>query len=423
MKTLTTAIQFGSSRICAAVATVNEAGQYEVIAIESATTQGCIRHGIVVNIEDTAARIKTLIQKLSNRVKGKGFRGIEAAYVGICGITMHSVKHEPSEVLVGTPEATAEILESLRDQSLKFSTMGYDILGIEANGYRIEGQQVIGEHQVIVADSSLKERYEQAMQRAGIRVAGFIASPLRLSDLAKPEEREQGCVIVNIGSALTTVSIYKNDALKHLTVIPLGGDAVTNDIASTGMRLEEAESVKTTWSNVSEQSASDNSNMNMATGIQLTHAEINNIATCRYEEIAANILNQIKLAGVEGALSMCILTGGASLQKGLTSLIGKRLNIAKIETRGCSSISYIQSDHKPYLSELMTMLQSCVEDCETKLRTIYQQEPKQAMGPQVIIRKSATAHNTPAQKTEHKDVKKGLRTFFGDLFAGIDDGQ
>lgn len=424
MKTLTAAIQFGSSRICAAVATVNEVGQYEVIAIESTASAGCIRHGIVVNIEDTAARIKTLLQKLSNRVKAKGFRGLEAAYVGICGISMHAVKHEPSEVLVGTPEATAEILESLRDQSLKFTTLGYDILGIEANGFRIEGQQIIGEHQVIVADSNLKARYEQAMNRAGIRVAGFIASPLRLSDLAKAEEREQGCLIVNIGSALTSISVYKNDALRLMTVIPLGGDAVTNDIASTGMRLDEAELAKVNWSNVSEQNSNETGSMPMATGTQLTRIQLNNIAACRYEEIAANILNQLKLAGLESSISLCILTGGASLQKGLTGLFSKRLNIAKIETRGCSTISYIQSDHKPYLSELMTMLMSCAEDCETKQRTIYQQGPQQTAGPQVIIRKQAPARKPATPKTESKtEIKKGLRNFFGDLFAGIDDGQ
>lgn len=419
MKTLTAAIQFGSSRICAAAAMVNETGQYEVIAIESTTSSGCIRHGVVANIEDTAVRIKTLMQKLSNRVKTKGYRGLDTAYVGICGLSMHSVKHEPSEVLVGTPEATAEILESLRDQSLKFSTHGYDILGIEANGFRIEGQQVIGEHQVIIADSSLKKRYEQAMERAGVRVAGFIASPLRLSDLAKPEEREQGCIIINIGSALTTVSIYKDDCLHLLNVLPLGGDAVTNDIASTGMRIDEAEIAKINWSNVADQNTSDTNRMAMAAGSKITHAELNNIATCRYEEIAANILNQIKLSGVEPAPSIGILTGGASLQKGLTSLFMKRLNLQSIETRGCSSISYIQSERKPYLAELMTMLQSCVEDCEIKQHA--QREGNSIAGPQVIIRKSASASNS-SQK-EPKEIKKGLRNFFGDLFAGLDDSQ
>ncbi|MDO4497648.1 MAG: cell division FtsA domain-containing protein [Bacteroidales bacterium] len=424
MRTLTAAIQFGSSRICAAAAVVNELGRYEVVAIESTSSARCIRHGVVSNIDDTAVRIKTLMQKLSNRVRAKGYRGLEAAYVGICGLSMHSVLHEPSEVLVGTPSVTDEILESLRDQSLKFSSAGLDILGIEANGYRIEGQQVIGEHQVIVADSSLKSRYEQAMNRAGVRVAGFIASPLRLSDLARQEEREQGCVIVNIGSALTTVSIYKDDHLKRLVVIPLGGDAVTNDIASTGVRQDEAETAKITWSNVADQGGSESTRSVAVAGTQLSQAELNNIVTCRYEEIAANIVNQIKISGVDLSNGVCILTGGASTQKGLTNLFHNRLNVQSIETRGCNSIIFFQSDRKPYLSELMTMLQSCNEDCEMKQRTIYQREPDNVATPQVIIRKPATARQTVAPQ-EHKENKKGnrLKNFIGDLFSGLDDSQ
>lgn len=424
MKTLTAAIQFGSSRICAAAAMVNEMGQYEVIAIESTTSSGCIRHGGVASIDDTAARIKSLMQKLSNRVKTKGVRGLDAAYVGICGLSMHSVKHEPSEVLVGTPEATPEVLESLRDQSLQLSVPGADILGMEANGFRIEGQEVIGEHQVIVADSSLKQRYEQAMERAGVRVAGFIASPLRLADLATTEERQKGCVIVNLGSALTTIAVYKEDQLRHLTVLPLGGDCVTRDIASTGMRMDEAELAKTSWSDASCPTTSETGISTIPTGLKITTQELNKIVCCRYEEIAANILNQIKISGADN-LTYCILTGGASLQRGLTTLLSKRLNIASVSTRGCTSISYGQSERKPYLSELMTMLKSCTEDCEYKQRTIYQKDDSQPAGPQVIIRQPAAAQSTPQRKEtkEPKITKSGFKSFIGDLFAGLDDSQ
>jgi len=424
MKTLTAAIQFGSSRICAAAMMMSEGDQYEVIAIESTTSAGCIRHGNVASIEDTAVRVKTLMQKLSNRIKTKGFRGLDAAYVGICGISMHAIKHEPSEVLVGTPEATAEILESLRQKSLDFQPSGFDILGMEANGFRIEGQQVIGEHQLIVADVNLKKRYEQVMKRAGVRVAGFIASPLSLSDLATAEEREQGCVIINIGSALTSVAVYKDDSLKLLTVLPLGGDAVTNDIASKGLRIDQAEMAKTNWSDASNPTTVENAGMAIAAGMEITQEELNNIVTCRYEELAANVLNQIKLSGAESLDGGCIVTGGASLHRGLTTLLQKRLNISPVATRGCSSISYGQSERKPYLAELMSMLQSCTEDCETKANS-YQYEESQTKGPQVIIRKSAKPRTNAVRKDTHEGGKKTgfFQNFIGDLFSGLDDGQ
>ena len=118
MKTLIAAIQFGTSRICAAAAWIDKDGHYEVAAIESTSSAGCIHRGFVVNIDDAAVRIKSLMLKLSNRVKSQGYGGVDAAYVGICGMSMHSMEYEPS-VLVGEGSSiNGEICQQLQEMSL-----------------------------------------------------------------------------------------------------------------------------------------------------------------------------------------------------------------------------------------------------------------------------------------------------------------
>ena len=98
-RTLICAIQIGSSRICAAAAWRDQNGNYEIAAIETEQTLGCIRKGCIVDTEATAGHIKSLVMKLNNRIKSVDCRGIEAAYVGINGISIHNVLHHPDIVL------------------------------------------------------------------------------------------------------------------------------------------------------------------------------------------------------------------------------------------------------------------------------------------------------------------------------------
>src|SRR3712207_7912105 len=61
-------------------------------------------------------------------------------------------------------------------------------------------------------------------------------APLAMADSVLTEaEKRAGCVLVDLGSGTTTVSVYYKNILRHLAVIPLGGDNITKDIASFQM--------------------------------------------------------------------------------------------------------------------------------------------------------------------------------------------
>ncbi len=411
-KTLTAAIQFGSSRICAAAAWIDKNGHYEVAAIESTSSTGCIHHGCVVSIDETAGRIKSLMQKLSNRVKTQGYGGLDAAYVGICGMSMHSMEYQPAVLAGEDLVITGEIRKQLNLQSMNLTVPDYDIIGLHSNGEHIDGQHVIGHHQLILAESRLKNGILSAMERAHMRVAGIYATPLLLGDILTDEEKQKGCLLIDFGAQLTSVSIYLDNQLKLLTVLPLGGDTVTQDIATQGMRFDEAEELKTKWSNASRVTETIQGSLALPCNISLK--ELNVIVSSRFEEIVANIAHQVEMAGYKGRLEGgCILTGGASVQKGLTAILSKRLEIRRISTRSCSNIRFGSSERKPNLASLMSMLIYCNESCE-----IQQQEVKiQETVPPV------TKPTTPAidLSATNKKGKNGFRDFFGDLFSGIDE--
>lgn len=327
---ITCAILLGSSRILAIAANKDvRNGSLSSIQIESEVARDCISHGCITNVEQAAMHLRSLIQKLGNRMRTP----ISAAYVGVGGMSLHSLEQLPS---VQLPD--------------------YDVLGSE--------QIADGKYQLTIGRKSIQQRTKAAMERAGIRIIEVVALPQATSTILTRNEREQGCVLVDMGAGTTTVSIFKDDDLRHLAVIPLGGDVVTHDIMSAGCSYDEAERIKIEWSNVAPD-ASSASNPFADNALPFPLSKLNNIALCRYEEIAANIEHQIELSGLKGQLAAgCILTGGAAMQSGLTSLLRQTLTVSRIATRAYSEPALLGSERKPHLTNALGLLSLCAEDCQ-----------------------------------------------------------
>lgn len=415
MNTITAAIQFGSYRICAAAAICRDNGKREVCALESAPTNGCIKHGCVSNIEETAQIIKSLMLKLSNKVASKGYGNLTSAYVGMCGISMHSMRFQPTTLASPDNIITGEIKKQLEQACRNLNLPDRDILGIKCNSIRQEESQVMADYQLIVAESRLRMGIEQAMERAQIRVAGFFATPLTTADILTTEEKQLGCALIDMGAHLTTLSLYRDNELKYLMVIPLGSEAVTTDIATLNLRQGEAENMKQNWSDVS--SICNNAATGASSACPVNNKELNFIVTSRYEEIAANVAMQIDKAGLKNQLEGgCILTGGASMQKGLTTLMGHRLEINRICTRSCNTVSFSSSERKPHLASLMSMLPYCTASCEEKKVEVKVPVPQTDTPPE-------TSDNNVGGRSRAANsgrISRGVSSFFGDLFSGLD---
>ncbi len=369
MSTLTCAIQLGSSRILAIAAEKDLSnGTLTNLQIESEASSDCISHGRIVNVEKTAMHIRTLIQKLGNRMRTP----IAAAYVGVGGMSLHSLVQQPS---VKIPD--------------------YDVLS----------SQPIGEfqHQLIVGEKRIRETIRAAMDRAGIRIIDIIVLPLATASILNDSERDKGCVLVDMGAGTTTVSIFKGGKLKHLAVIPLGGESVTLDIQSAGCSYDDAERIKRDWSDVSQEVTSESpagnapSAMFAEKALPIPQSKLNNIALCRYEEIAANIEHQIEASGFKNQLDAgCILTGGAAYQNGITALLLRRLSTTQVESRAYRESAQLGSDHKPHLTSLLALLSFCTEDCQAPKATPVVETPR----PTTATRTVVTPQPAPAGDNE-----------------------
>jgi len=51
-----------------------------------------------------------------------------------------------------------------------------------------------------------------------------------------PKQKELGVVLVNIGATTTSLIVYEEGELLYLSVLPIGGVHITNDLA-VGLRI------------------------------------------------------------------------------------------------------------------------------------------------------------------------------------------
>jgi cell division protein FtsA len=430
MNTLTCAIEFGSSHINAIAARRDENGHVSVLAVESEPSNGCVRHGCVQSIEEAAAKVKSLILKLGNRLSAQMQApvAIGKAYVGIAGISIHSISHHPSLHLEEGTRITTDILEHLRSESRKMVLGGYDVLGVENSYYKLDGRQcqnpldqtcseITAYNQLIVARSYLKQHLKATMDRAGIETAGYIILPLSTAAILSETERQAGCILVNFGAETTTVSVYK-PTLQHLAVIPLGGEVVTRDIMSCGLSHDKAEEAKRSWSSACGQSGDVRPSAIEQEAIGVETTLLNTVVQARYEEIVANIKHQIEQSHLEGELNGgFIITGDASFQKGLSTLLSQ-LNLA-VKTRSYTNITASGTEKRLRYSSLLSMIALATVDCE-KPRTVAPQQsvvspqnlqsvpPTQAAPAAPVVQQQPpiveTTYAPQSQPTEHRET-------------------
>lgn len=91
----------------------------------------------------------------------------------------------------------------------------------------------------------MREEIRNCFRAAGITIADLPINVLAMADtvLTEPEKRS-GCVLVDMGAETTSVAVYKNNLLRHMAVIPLGGANINRDIQSLQIEDDEAEQLK-----------------------------------------------------------------------------------------------------------------------------------------------------------------------------------
>lgn len=336
------AIDLGTSHLVGLVGQKHINGTLSVLAEETEDASSSIRRGCVYNVEETAQRIHRLILKLQNKLSSRlpGFR-IDKVYIGVGGQSLRSIDHSEVRTLNADEVVTEDDVKTLNMQCEAYKPDLLDVLGVSspvyylddklaANPVGIPCKRIEARYKLIVGRPSIRKFIVSSIERAKIGLAGIIVSPLALADaMLSQNEKELGCTLIDLGAGVTDVVVYKDGNLKHLSVIPLGGNLITKDLTTLHVVESEAERLKITYgSAIMDKHKEGTISLGATDGMgmrEIEQAEINMIVEARAKEIVENIYARVEDTGEIDVLGAgIILAGGASALKNLDDLIRDR---------------------------------------------------------------------------------------------------
>ena len=312
----------------------------KIVGVGTAPNSG-MRKGTVTNLAGPAEAIDTALGA-AERMSG---HQVKTAVLSVNGSHLTSTKAD-GMITVGTTdnEVTPGDIVRLEDMATTGKiAQNREILEIVAHSYRLDGQDNIKdpigmtgtrlEIKANVVSGLLPHitNLQKLAEMAKVEVSSVVPAVLASAQAVLTEnQRENGVAVLDIGAATTGVAVFEEGDLQYLSVIPLGGQNVTNDLA-IGLRTdpEIAESVKLAHARFGGKKLGKVETKHEKKTYSFEQSEIDEIVGARYEEIFEAVAKELKKAGRAGKLpSGAVLTGGGANTKGLIDFTKEQLGVA-----------------------------------------------------------------------------------------------
>lgn len=339
------AIELGSSKITGIAGKKLQDGSIQILAKANENSSDCIRKGVIYNLDKTTQSLTSIIHELESALKAS----IGKVYVGIAGQSLRTIRNTEVRHLEEETKISQELIDSLMDSNRMTPIVGYQILGVAPQEYKVgldltiepvgvQTNHIEARFLNIIARNNIKQNIKQCFEQATIGIADDaedLIAPIVLADaILTPNEKRSGCVLVDFGADTTTVSVYKNNILRHLAVIPLGGNNITRDICSQQIEEEDAEALKIKFGKAfvePTEEYDENKTYTLDNKCSIQVQLLEDIVEARMNEILDNVAYQIVQSGYENnLLAGAILTGGTANISNMEDAFGKRTKIQKI---------------------------------------------------------------------------------------------
>lgn len=340
VKDFIVAIELGSSKATGIAGKKNLDGSISVLAVAKEESSSFIRKGFVYNINQTVQCVFNIVKKLSTALNSE----IAQVYVGVGGQSIHGVKNVIVKDLPGGTIVSQEMVNELMDLNRNMSYQSLKILDAVPQEYKVDNQLQVdpvgiqcerleGNFLNILWRNMFYSNLYKCFDAAGVQIADVYLAPLALADnVLTDAEKRSGCVLVDLGADTTTVSVYYKNILRHLSVIPLGGNNITRDITSLQVDDAVAERLKLEYAcaNFEGSEADSQKPVRIDADRTIEMGKFAEIVEARLQEIIENVWAQVPGEYLDRLLGGIILTGGGSNLKGIDKAFVSHTHVEKI---------------------------------------------------------------------------------------------
>jgi cell division protein FtsA len=304
-----------------------------------------ISKGGIMSLEDSVTAISSCLE-LAERQIGLP---ITDTHIALGGTMM---KVLPSKGVIGVSRVDGEILEDdchrvLESARSIVNPANNEILHTIATRFTVDGQEGIKDPVgmqgirleadvfIIQGLSSHVRNLTNAVIRTNVDVAGLVYAPIATAEaVLLPRQKELGVILLDIGATTTAIAVYEDGDLLHSTIIPIGSDHVTSDIA-IGLRtsLEIAEICKRNYISavpevIDEDQMIDLADLGGPESELVSPRFMSEVAHARVEELFEKVEEELEKIERSGMLPAgVVLTGGGAKLHGIAEVAKATLRL------------------------------------------------------------------------------------------------
>jgi len=343
------ALDIGSSKICCLIAKIDKNETLSIIGAGFQESKGLVSGVItdMIALENSIRNCVASAEKMASvRIKNI-----------IVGFSSDNINIENLNIeidLKGAVIGQRDLNRAYNFLSEKHNMGNRSILHVIPFQYSIDGNKgvknpigMIGdklgvEISIISSDSNTLKNLENVVKHCDLEIDEIVYSPYASGiSLLSEEEKELGVALIDMGSTLTTVSIFYNGSILYTKSIPLGGNMVTNDVSRIfSLSFANAERIKIINGQLIEELENSLSTIEVDTlgeeneSIEITRRDLISVIKPRIFEIV-NTINDIIIDSKYNNIiaNRVVITGGASQMEGLldftSKVFGKKARLAK----------------------------------------------------------------------------------------------
>jgi cell division protein FtsA len=328
-------LDIGTTKICCLITELSESGDLEVIGFGVSESKG-LKKGLVVNMEQTVEAIRGCVEDAERMA---GIR-VDEVYTGIAGGHIQGISTSAVIAIKGD-EITHIDKRRVVDQAKDFAKpVGVEIIHVLPQEFTVDdisgivdpvgmaGSRLEARVHIVTGSVSAVSNITKCAQKAGLGLQDIVLQQIAsAAAILTPDEMQLGVVLMDIGGGTTDIAVFNEGAIRHTSVLALGGDNITNDIA-VGLRtpIAEGERLKIKYgqaiaSRVSPDEQIEVPSIGGDTVNMVPRRILAEIIESRVEELFKLAYNEIRNTGLSEMMSAgLVLTGGASSLEGVAAL-------------------------------------------------------------------------------------------------------
>jgi len=330
-------VDIGTNTVICLIGSLNQDNKLEVIGHSIVVSAG-VRRGVIFNIDETVESIKKAVAKASANLDVE----IRKLYVNVTGQKIRTEKRIIRKTIETGKIITKSDIKMLYDEACSTTQQpGEKIYHVINQSYTVDletgiynpigttGSELFADYRLVIGPDSYAEKIKTSLRNAGFEMVRAVVNPIAAAgSVIDDEEKEAGVVVVDMGAGTTSISVFYENVLRFLSVIPFGGNVITLDIKEgCNILLKQAESLKVQYGAALGDFVPTNKIVTIP-GIngwepkEISFKSLAYIIQARMEEIVESVFFQIEKCGYADKLGAgIVITGGGAKLEGLRQLV------------------------------------------------------------------------------------------------------